>query len=231
MALVSSADRSQELTGSFIVYSRMLHFRQIRIRVFAAPTGRPGRRLLLVGAVIVELSADWSGWEAAMRRRVQAVAAAALSATDAAAQALPELAAKVAAEQGVPVSPVEVASLALVQGGTVRVLHRRRRMIECGAVQTSRGVSVWVRGGRRLIPHAFIARSARGMDVYVREAGAAKTLLRRRGARSWVAEPVRVLDAESVAQMLSLPAVREPLRRAVGEDLQQRLRRQLGRGA
>lgn len=176
----------------------------------------------------VRVVCDWSAALQRLVARGTAVVEAAQAAATDTAQAAPGLMARALVEQGYPATEADVRAITGVQSGVVVVRYLRRRMIDCDAQQVAGGVSVRLRGGRVVIPHAFIARSRRGLDVFVRDVTAGKTYMRRLGQRKWMAEPVRVLDADSVAGMLSQPAARDAVADALGVDLRQRMRERLG---
>lgn len=91
-------------------------------------------------------------------------------------------------------------------------------LIEFSARETSKGVSVSVLQGRKVISGAFIATTPSGhRGVFVREAGAKHKKMTTRGKPSWHALSIRELFGPSVPDGLANEAVQGELKRFVTE--------------
>ena len=91
-------------------------------------------------------------------------------------------------------------------------------LIKYTARQTSKGVTVNVQKGRKLIAGAFIATMPSGhQGVYVREAGGKHRKVNARGKASWHQLPIRELFGPSVPDGLANKAVQQTLVQLVVE--------------
>lgn len=93
-------------------------------------------------------------------------------------------------------------------------------LIQYGARQTGRGVSVSVQKGRKVIAGAFIATMRSGhVGVYVRESGGKHVKVKKGGKASWHELPIRQLFGPSVPDALANKAVQDALQTLVAEKL------------
>jgi len=100
-------------------------------------------------------------------------------------------------------------------------------LINYGARQTGKGVSVNVLRGRRIIAGAFIATMPSGhKGVYVREANAKHKKVMRGTKAEWHALPIRELFGPSVPDGLTNEAVRQSLQSLIVDKFPQVLRRE-----
>jgi len=89
-------------------------------------------------------------------------------------------------------------------------------LINYGARETSKGVSVNVKSGRKLIPGAFIATMPSGhKGVFVREADAKHRKMVNARKPGWHALPIRELFGPSVPDGLANDAVERTLRQLI----------------
>lgn len=102
---------------------------------------------------------------------------------------------------------------------TVTASGRPVPLIQYGARQTSKGVTVNVLSGRKLIPGAFIATMPSGhTGVFVREAGGRHKKVRKGGKISWHGLPIRELFGPAIPDALANPAVRDAMRALIEEQ-------------
>lgn len=89
-------------------------------------------------------------------------------------------------------------------------------LIRYGARQTSKGVTVQVLSGRKLIPGAFIATMPGGhTGVFVREPNARHKKMRGKGKTSWHGLPIRELYGPSIPDGLANDKVRDALQQLI----------------
>lgn len=120
---------------------------------------------------------------------------------------------------------------------TVIASGRPIPLVQFGARQTSKGVTVNVLKGRKLIAGAFIATMPSGhKGVYVREATTVHKKMRSGSKASWHALPIRELFGPSVPDGLSNKFVQDRLQQFINEKFpeilkheSQWLSRKLGR--
>lgn len=121
---------------------------------------------------------------------------------------------------------------------TIRVYGKRIPLIEFSARETARGVTLRVRkGGRKLVPHAFIRTVASGhKGVFVRAAnarGAAGDIPFRRGMGSRIAAPgkndlpIAQLYSISVPAMLLDKGVSGAITKIAAQEFEKEFRRQM----
>ena len=102
---------------------------------------------------------------------------------------------------------------------TVTAGGRPIPLIQYGARQTSKGVTVNVLSGRKLIPGAFIATMQSGhTGVYVREPGSKHKKVLKAGRASWHGLPIRELFGPAIPDALANPAVRDALQALITEQ-------------
>jgi len=111
---------------------------------------------------------------------------------------------------------------------TVRAQGRPIPLIEFQARQTSKGVSVKVLNGRRLIAGAFIATMPSGhRGVYVRKAGARSRKVMTKGKAQWHGLPIQELFGPGVPDALANEAVQRALEALVDDKFPQLLRHEV----
>jgi hypothetical protein len=88
-------------------------------------------------------------------------------------------------------------------------------LIKYGAKQVSSGVSVDVLDGRKVIAHAFIANTAKGPQVFIREPGAVHRKTVKDGKVVWSALPIRVLFGPSIPDALVNKAVQQAIQELI----------------
>ena len=90
-------------------------------------------------------------------------------------------------------------------------------LIAYGARQTSKGVTVSVLKGRKLIAHAFIATMANGhKGVFIRQGAGHKKIIRN-GKASWHGLPIKELFGPGIPDGLANKAVQVVLQRYIDE--------------
>jgi hypothetical protein len=103
-------------------------------------------------------------------------------------------------------------------------------LIKYGARQTSRGVTVQVLNGRKLIPGAFIATMPSGhTGVYVRDPHAKHKKVKRAGHTSWHALPIRELFGPSVPDMFVNYQVSQSIMDLIDAEFTKRFEHELTR--
>lgn len=116
------------------------------------------------------------------------------------------------------------------QIATLTASGRPVPLIKYGARQTSRGVTVQVLNGRKLIPGAFIATMPSGhTGVYVRDANAKHKKVKRAGHTSWHALPIRELFGPSVPDMFVNYQVSESIMDLIDAEFTKRFEHELTR--
>jgi hypothetical protein len=91
-------------------------------------------------------------------------------------------------------------------------------LIKYNARQVGAGVSVDVLNGRKVIAHAFIARTANGgQQVFVREPNAKHKKVVKGGKTQWSALPIRKLWGPSIPDALANKAVGQALIQLINE--------------
>lgn len=109
----------------------------------------------------------------------------------------------------------------------VRASGRPIPLINYGARETAKGVSVDVLNGRKVITGAFIAIKANGQKaVYVRAGKTHKKVLKN-GRAIWSGLPIKELYGPSVPDGLANKSVQEALQRLVEEKFPDILRQQI----
>lgn len=89
-------------------------------------------------------------------------------------------------------------------------------LIQYGARQTSKGVTVSVLNGRKLIPGAFIAKMPTGhIGVFVREPGGKHKKVMKAGKASWHQLPIRELFGPAIPDALSNAGVRDAVQELI----------------
>lgn len=100
-------------------------------------------------------------------------------------------------------------------------------LINYGARQTSKGVSVNVKNGRKVIAHAFIATMASGhKGVFARQGKTHKKVMRR-GRTYWSGLPVKELFGPSIPTAFANGAVQDAVKTAIEERFPVVLRQEL----
>lgn len=100
-------------------------------------------------------------------------------------------------------------------------------LINYGARQTSKGVSVNVKNGRKVIAHAFIATMASGhKGVFARQGKTHKKVMRR-GKSYWSGLPVDELFGPSIPTAFANGAVQDAVKTAIEERFPVVLRQEL----
>ena len=100
-------------------------------------------------------------------------------------------------------------------------------LIQYGARQTAKGVTVSVLKGRKLIKGAFIATMPSGhRGVFVREAGGKHKKVNRGGKASWHELPIRELFGPAVPDGLANKAVQQALQQLITEKFPAILQRE-----
>lgn len=109
----------------------------------------------------------------------------------------------------------------------VRASGRPIALFKYGARQTSKGVSVEVLNGRKVITGAFIATMPNGhRGVYVRVGRTHKKVVKA-GKGGWSGLPIKELFGPSVPDGLANSAVQEALQRLISEKFPEVLRQQI----
>ena len=100
-------------------------------------------------------------------------------------------------------------------------------LLQYGARQTGKGVTVNVLKGRRLIAGAFIATMPSGhQGVYVRDPGGRHVKVNRTGKASWHQLPIRELFGPSVPDGLANKAVQDSLQQLIADRFPKLLERE-----
>lgn len=100
-------------------------------------------------------------------------------------------------------------------------------LINYGARQTSKGVSVNVKNGRKVIAHAFIATMASGhQGVFARQGKTHKKVMRR-GRTYWSGLPVKELFGPSIPTAFANGAVQDAVKTAIEQRFPVVLRQEL----
>lgn len=118
----------------------------------------------------------------------------------------------------------------------LKVRRRTRSLMEFDPRETKDGVTVKVKGGRKLIKGAFIAQRLNGVSgVFIEDKSAGKIVIRRqaqyaRGSKGgWHAYPVRKLYGPSVGGAFVNERFQEELERFIDEKFAERVRHELKR--
>lgn len=110
---------------------------------------------------------------------------------------------------------------------TVVASGRPIPLIQYGARQTGKGVTVNVQKGRKLIAGAFIATMPSGhKGVFVRGAGNVHKRVARNGKVSWHGLPIRELFGPSIPDGLANKSVQEALQQLIVDKFPQILQRE-----
>lgn len=99
---------------------------------------------------------------------------------------------------------------------TVIASGRPLPIIQYGARQTAKGVTVNVLSGRKLIPGAFIATMPTGhTGVFVRKPGGKHVKVKRAGKASWHQLPIRELFGPAIPDALANAGVRDAVQELI----------------